>query len=161
VPAVRRTVTYQVAVRGQPGADLAEFKRQANETLNDARGWRRAGVAFTEVPGGGEFTLWLAEDTTMPSFGCGTYWNCQTGSSVVVNDLRWREASPAWNGGGGTLRDYRHLVINHEVGHWLGYGHHYCPGAEQPAPVMQQQSIDLQGCIFNPWPLDWEIAGIA
>ena len=58
------------------------------------------------------------------------------------------------------MRDYRHMVVNHEMGHWLGSGHQYCGGIGQPAPVMQQQSIDLQGCAFNPWPLDWELGQI-
>jgi hypothetical protein len=95
----------------------------------------------------------------MPSqFGCSGAWSCRTGRNVVINDLRWRETSPAWVTSGGSLRDYRHMVVNHETGHWLGWDHSNCGGAEQPAPVMQQQSIDLQGCVFNAWPLDWELA---
>jgi hypothetical protein len=54
------------------------------------------------------------------------------------------------------LRDYRHMVVNHEAGHFLGFGHANCGGPGQLAPVMQQQSINLQGCQHNPWPLQWE-----
>ena len=49
------------------------------------------------------------------------------------------------------------MVINHEVGHWLGHGHETCATKGGPAAVMQQQSIDLEGCRFNPWPLESEI----
>jgi hypothetical protein len=49
------------------------------------------------------------------------------------------------------------MVINHEVGHFIGFGHASCGGAGQPAPVMQQQSISLQGCKFNPWPTASEL----
>ena len=160
----QRTVTYEIAVRGTPAADVAEFVRSADATLNDPRGWSRAGITFVVAPaGGGSFTLWLAEAATLPEFGypCNAQWSCRSGRDVVINDVRWREASPAWNSAGGALRDYQHLVVNHEVGHWLGIGHHDCGGTGQPAPVMQQQSIDLQGCTFNPWPLDWELALVA
>jgi hypothetical protein len=77
---------------------------------------------------------------------------------VVINNDRWLYASTAWNNQGGSLEEYRSMVINHETGHWLGFNHSYCPGTGQPAPVMQQQSIDLQGCVFNPWPTATETA---
>jgi len=62
-------------------------------------------------------------------------------------------ATTTWTANNRSLRDYRHLVVNHETGHWLGFGHAYCGGPGQLAPVMQQQSISLQGCKPNPWPL--------
>ena len=44
-------------------------------------------------------------------------------------------------------------MVNHEVGHWLGLGHvSYC-GRGNRAAVMQQQSISLEGCNANVWPL--------
>ncbi|WP_366519824.1 DUF3152 domain-containing protein [Nocardioides sp.] len=71
---------------------------------------------------------------------------------LVINQDRWKFASPAWNRARAGLRNYRHLVVNHETGHWLGHGHWGCPGPGQPAPVMMQQSKGLDGCRFNPWP---------
>lgn len=79
------------------------------------------------------------------------------GDTVIINDDRWAGASDAWNSSGGSLRDYRHMVVNHEVGHWLGHGHSNCSKSGAKAPVMQQQSINLQGCVFNPWPLSEEL----
>lgn len=154
-----RTVTYSVTTRGTVTADLAEFRAQAYQTLNDGRGWARMGVAFQEVASGGDFTLVLSEASQVPSFspGCGAEYSCRAGRYVIINQDRWLGATPSWNSAGGSLRDYRHMVVNHETGHWLGHDHLSCGGAGQAAPVMQQQSIDLQGCGFNAWPLASEL----
>lgn len=154
-----KTVTYSITTRGVITANLEEFRTQANATLNDARGWARMGVAFQEVASGGMFVLVLSEASQVPSFspGCGAEYSCRAGQYVIINQDRWLGATPSWNQAGGSLRDYRHMVVNHETGHWLGHGHASCGGAGQAAPVMQQQSISLQGCSFNPWPLGSEL----
>lgn len=153
------TVTYDVMTRGAIRANLAEFKAQANATLNDARGWARLGVKFKEVVSGGTFTLALAASNQMTSFspGCGAEYSCRAGRYVIINQDRWLGATPSWNNAGGSLRNYRHMVINHETGHWLGHDHAMCGTPGGSAAVMQQQSIDLQGCSFNPWPLKSEL----
>ena len=153
------TVTYSVTTAGAITANIQEFKTQANQTLNSGSGWARMGVHFNEVASGGNFTLVLAEASQLPVYSsdCSAEYSCRAGRFVIINQDRWLYATPSWNSGGGGLRDYRHMVINHEVGHWLGHGHAYCGGAGQAAPVMQQQSIDLQGCAFNAWPLVTEL----
>jgi Protein of unknown function (DUF3152) len=114
------------------------------------------------VPTGGDFTLWLSQADLVPSFGppCTVNYSCRVGRSVIVNEARWRLATPVWTGAGASLDDYHHLVVNHEVGHWLGFDHLLCGGAGQAAPVMQQQSKGLNGCLPNPWPTARELATI-
>lgn len=156
----KQVVTYDVTTKGAISSSLAEFKQQANATLNDGRGWSRMGVSFQEVASGGQFTLVLSEASQVPSFapgGCGAEYSCRAGRYVIINQDRWVGATPSWNSAGGSLRDYRHMVVNHETGHWLGHGHSNCIGAGQPAQVMQQQSISLQGCTFNAWPTASEL----
>ena len=154
---VRRRVTYSVTTRGRITTSVRDFARLAQETYDDARGWRAGGVQFRRVPRGGHFTLVLSEARLVPSFSptCSTMWSCRVGRYVIINQDRWKHASPAWNRARRSLRDYRHLVVNHETGHWLGHGHAGCPGSG-PAPVMMQQSKGTGGCSFNPWPLPWE-----
>jgi hypothetical protein len=156
---ITRTVTYHVETRGTITADFAEFKAQANETLNESRGWSRLGVSFKEQVSGGDFTLVLSDNDNVPDFGypCDSTYSCQSGRYVIINQDRWLGATQPWNEAGGDLRNYRHMVVNHETGHWLGHGHTTCSGAGNAATVMQQQSITLGGCKFNPWPLDNEI----
>lgn len=156
---LRRTVRYHVETRGKITADLATFKRLAQETYDDARGWRGAGMGFQRVKKGGAFTLVLAQASWVPRFSsvCSADWSCRVGRFVIINQTRWLHASPAWNRAGRSLRDYRHMVLNHETGHWLGHGHLGCPGPGRPAPVMMQQSKGTFGCTLNPWPLRSEL----
>ena len=153
-------VSYQVQTKGIVGSSLENFASQAAETYADARGWSQLGVTFKRVQSGGAFTLILSQAALMTTFsatGCDTTYSCNVGNYVIINNDRWQNATPSWNATGGSLRNYRHMVINHETGHWLGHGHQMCGGAGQLAPVMQQQSINLQGCKFNPWPLTSEL----
>lgn len=154
------SITYTYEVRGLGNTtNLDDFASLAAETLADQRGWTLGGsIAFQRVGSGGNFTLWLSAPQNVPSFGppCDSTYSCSVGRNVIVNETRWWNATSSWYGDGGTLRDYRHMVANHEVGHWLGFGHSTCPGPGQKAPVMQQQSISMQGCRHNPWPLESE-----
>lgn len=149
-------LTYTYVVRGSANSsNLESFAAVAASHYADPRGWTLGGsIAFRRVASGGDFTLWLAAAGRVPGFGypCDSTYSCTVGRNVIINETRWLTASPPWNAAGGSLADYRHMVLNHETGHWLGFGHAFCGGAGQPAPVMQQQSISLQGCRFNAWP---------
>lgn len=150
-------LVYEYSVQGRGNrSDLEEFAAVAAEAYADPRGWSLGGsMRFRRVASGGAFTLWLAADRQMAGFGgaCGVMWSCRNGRDVVVNEDRWLGASPAWTEAGGSLRDYRHMVVNHETGHWLGFGHVTCAAPGAVAAVMQQQSMGLQGCTANAWPL--------
>ncbi|WP_248582654.1 DUF3152 domain-containing protein [Nocardioides sp. InS609-2] len=155
----RRVATYNVETRGRVAASMKEFRRQVQQTYDDPRGWRNGGVQFRRVARGADFTLVLAEASWLPRMSgtCSAMWSCRVGRFVIINQARWLGASPAWNSAGRSVRDYRHLVVNHETGHWLGHGHAGCPGPGQLAPVMMQQSKTTGGCRFNPWPRPGEL----
>ncbi|HYH36367.1 MAG TPA: DUF3152 domain-containing protein [Candidatus Saccharimonadales bacterium] len=160
---ISRSYTYCVHLKGVDGGQQAAFENKLRATLADSRGWSLGGrVSFTQVASGCNMRVWLAAADQVPGFGaiCDSMWSCTVSPNVIINYDRWSGASPAWNAAGGSLDDYRSMVINHEVGHWLGFGHKSCGGSGQAAPVMQQQSIDLQGCTFNPWPLPSEAAAL-
>lgn len=148
------TITYQV--KGWDNAtSLEDFAARAAQTYADPAGWSLGGsIAFLRVPSGGDFTLWLSAPQHLPSFssGCSTTYSCRVGRNVIINEARFRGGSDAWNATGASLRDYQHMVVNHETGHWLGFGHASCPGPGQLAPLMQQQSKSMQGCRPNAWP---------
>jgi hypothetical protein len=75
--------------------------------------------------------------------------SCRGGEHVVINLRRWLRGIPAYRG---DVDSYRHLVVNHEVGHFLGYHHMDCPEEGGYAPVMQAQMYGLHGCEPNAWP---------
>ena len=158
------TYTYCVASKGEVG-DLTEFSDTVFSTLNDPRGWPRAGAVFQEAdgtdPNACSMTLTLAAADQMTSFSteCSDEYSCRVGNDVIINIDRWNNATEGWLNAGGTVERYRTMVINHEVGHRLGHFDNEltCPAVNQPAPLMQQQSMDLLGCVPNEWPLDEEL----
>jgi hypothetical protein len=153
------TVTYEVTSSGAVLADVGAFAATARSILQDARGWSLGGsVAISPVSAGGDFTLILASPSVVENAApvCSSAYSCRVGDRVYINDRNWRQATPAWNQTGAPLWLYREYLINHEVGHFLGYGHEDCAEAGALAPVMQQQSISLQGCEPNGWPLAHE-----
>lgn len=158
------TYTYCVASKGEVG-DLTEFSDTVFSTLNDPRGWPRAGAVFQEAdgtdPNACSMTLTLAAADQMTSFSteCSDEYSCRVGNDVIINIDRWNNATEGWLNAGGTVERYRTMVINHEVGHRLGHldNETTCRAMNQPAPLMQQQSMDLLGCTPNEWPLDDEL----
>ncbi|GAA1234396.1 DUF3152 domain-containing protein [Pseudonocardia alaniniphila] len=150
VPGVVRTVRVEVE-DGLP-IEPAAFARFVMRTLNDPRGWGRD-ATFTRTAGAAEIVVRLASpDTTTrlcAPIDTGGPLSCRSGPDAVVNHHRWVEGHPDYRG---DLTGYRRYVVNHEVGHLLGFGHVECPGIGAPAPVMQQQSLGLDGCAPNPWP---------
>ncbi len=150
---------FTVAVEDKLGIDRKEFGREVERTLLDDRSWTASGeVSFQRVGRGGDTKVLLASPGTVdrlcsPLPTNGTY-SCSQGRKVVINSRRWRHAVSHWSKG---LENYRRMVVNHEMGHRIGHGHRDCPRKGKMAPVMQQQSIALQGCDENWWPLRREL----
>jgi hypothetical protein len=153
-------VTISLRVERRVGdAPTAGFERVVRRTLTDERGWTRAGFRFhfaEDAP----YAVVLAEGHEVDAL-CEPYdtygrYSCQLGPIVALNADRWRHATPEWTG---DLATYRRMLVNHEVGHLLGRHHpdSQCPASGRRAPVMAQQSTELDGCLPNPWPLRWEI----
>ncbi len=136
-----------------------DFERVVEATLTDRRGWLRAGFHLVRDPNA-EYVIVLAEgpevDRLCEPYDTGGAFSCQNGPVVALNADRWRSAHPKWTG---DVATYRQMLVNHEVGHLLGQHHPevQCPAPGEPAPIMAQQSTELDGCLPNPWPLDHEI----
>jgi hypothetical protein len=153
-----RLYRYRVEVETGTGQDPTEVAAIVDAVLGDPRSWIGGGnVRLQLVPAGAsaDFSVLLASPATSEAI-CATgglktngYASCRLPGRVVLNLARWLTAVPDY---GASLEEYRRYLINHEVGHQLGHGHEACPGPGQPAPVMQQQTYGLTGCVANAWP---------
>ncbi|WP_233488668.1 DUF3152 domain-containing protein [Blastococcus sp. TF02-9] len=151
---------FVVEVEDGIDVDGAGFAEAVEETLGDPRSWGNGGqMSFQRVgaaeadAGEYEFRVSLVSpgsmETYCPGVGTGGYTSCRYGERAVINLARWATAVPDYKG---DVATYRRYVVNHEVGHALGNGHESCPGPGELAPVMQQQTLGLDGCAKNAWP---------
>src|SRR5262249_9528489 len=147
---------YRVAVETDiTGLDIDAFAAMVASTYGDAEGWTAGGQWRFQRVGPGQaadFVLYLVTPATRDVLcqeGYDRYTSCRNGDRVVLNVARWVHGVPAY---GAPLADYRQYMINHETGHFLGFGHELCPGRGRLAPVMQQQTLGLHGCVANSWP---------
>ncbi|MFJ7626570.1 DUF3152 domain-containing protein [Streptomyces sp. NPDC097595] len=150
---------YRVEVEDGAGLDADRAAAVVAHILAAPRGWSHHGEhRFRQVakgPAGLVIRIATPEttDRVCGASGLDTHGevNCRVGTVVMVNLKRWQTGSPEFDG---PLGEYRALIINHEVGHWLGHGHETCPGKGRPAPAMMQQIDGLKGCVANAWPYD-------
>jgi hypothetical protein len=147
---------YQVAVETDIGGiDIDAFAAIVKDTYADPQGWTTGGQWRFQRVGPGQaadFMLYLVTPATRDALcedGSDRYTSCRKDNRVVLNVARWVHGIPNY---GPPLAAYRQYMINHETGHRLGFGHELCPGAGQLAPVMEQQTLGLHGCVANSWP---------
>ncbi|NLG54496.1 MAG: DUF3152 domain-containing protein [Rhodococcus sp.] len=174
-----REFTYTVEI--EDGVDTAEFggddslARMVDSTLANPKSWTNdSRFAFRRVDTGEpDFRVSLTSQMTVRQ-SCGYSIELETScynpgiGRVVINEPRWVRGAISFQGDIGSYRQY---LINHEVGHAIGYrAHQPCETEGGLAPVMMQQSfgtnnsdiyrLDPAGvvpdnnvaCRFNPWP---------
>ncbi|WEV67658.1 DUF3152 domain-containing protein [Bifidobacterium sp. ESL0769] len=157
--------SYCVSTKGDVGGTKVqqEFENSIFRTLNDPRGWPRAGASFTYSVDSSncDFVIYLSQPSLMTTFSgdCSDEYSCRVGDDVIINEDRWNGATPQMLKAGMSLDRYRVMVINHEVGHRLGHidNEPSCPASNALAPLMQEQSMSLRGCKPNEWPTDSEL----
>jgi hypothetical protein len=163
---------FHVAVEYGLPIQLGDFSAMVDRTLGDGRSWVGSGTVELQrasAYAGADFTIYLACPWTAYNL-CASggvdirvngypYTDCRVGNLVVINSDRYIHNADAVIAAGGDLTNYRYYLINHEVGHRLGYNHVHCPSPGQLAPVMQQQTLRMEGCIPNGWPYPYNSPG--
>ncbi|CAM5686512.1 DUF3152 domain-containing protein [Streptomyces badius] len=155
---------YRIDVEKGLGLDAGLFAEAVQKTLNDDRSWAHNGaMTFERISSGQpDFVITLASpgttgdwcaksglDTTIDNVSC----DSASTDRIMINAYRWAQGAATF--GPDKLLPYRQMLINHEVGHRLGYNHVSCRTPGALAPVMQQQTktLELEGikCKPNPW----------
>lgn len=154
---------YRVDVEKGMGLDGELFASAVQKTLNDERSWAHGGGrTFERISSGkpdfvitlaspGTTAKWCAKsglDTMQQNVSC----DSAATDRVMINAYRWAQGAKTY---GDRIHPYRQMLINHEVGHRLGFNHTDCTKDGDLAPVMQQQTkfLDHDGikCKANPW----------
>ena len=124
--------------------------------LNDTRGWVKVTEKEFQLVEGTEkefeFNFASPEKTDELCYPLETngIYSCRNEDQIIINFFRWVNGAIDF---GSDLETYRLYLINHEVGHILGWGHVGCPKEGALAPVMMQQSKSTMGCRPYGWPI--------
>lgn len=178
-----KVFTYTVEI--EDGVDTTAyggdegFARMVTQTLANPKSWtHNPQFGFRRVDAGKpDFRISLVTPMTTRE-ACGyeipietSCYNPSYGPSgesrVVINEARWVRGAVPFQGDIGSYRQY---LVNHEVGHAIGYQRHEpCSDSGALAPVMMEQTFGLDNnaaamydptsikpdskvCRFNPWP---------
>ena len=149
---------FNISIKVESGLNL-ELNCLSNMIigiLNDSRGWSTIEDRVFQIVDSenADFNIVFAKPETVdelcyPLQTNGIY-SCRNEKNVVINMFRWLSGAKDF---GTDLSTYRIYLINHEVGHFLGWGHSDCPSDNALAPVMMQQSKSTEGCLPNGWPI--------
>ncbi|WP_246118181.1 DUF3152 domain-containing protein [Corynebacterium canis] len=177
---LERVFTYVVEI--EDGIDTTvyggddSFAAMIDATLGNPKGWigdPKFGFRHVGPDEEPDLRIQLASAQTTHN-NCGFDIKMETscftsaGNRVILNESRWVRGALPFEG---DLGSYRQYMVNHEVGHGIGFASHQpCAKDGELAPIMMQQTLsvnnsELHGinpeevypddnatCATNPWP---------
>ena len=152
---IDNTINISLKIESTVNIDTNCMSNLVLKILNDPRGWStiiNKEFQFTNFEKN-DFEIIIATPNTVdelcaPLATNGIY-SCRRENKVVLNYFRWLAGAKDF---GTDLATYRLYLVNHEVGHMLGWGHTSCPAQGALAPLMMQQSRSTNGCRPYGWP---------
>ena len=118
--------------------DLKNFKKEVDNILSHPKSWK---VNFVQNDKNYDFEIILASSKNIKTYcnfsglSCADPYN----KKIWINNSRWSNgAKPSKL----SLKNYRIYLINHEVGHILGFLHAK-PKKNKRVPVMNQHTLGI------------------
>lgn len=126
-------IHYHIIVARDVPYDRSTFQRQVRDILQHKRGWP---FRFVEVPleQAASMIIALKRPVGRGMFRGLSFANIKT-NNIHINSYRWTRGSKRSQLG---LREYRHYLIYHEVGHLLGFFEHASIRRNRRVPIMHQ-----------------------
>lgn len=152
------TYTVELATSARRGIGVDGLAAAVTATLSDSgHGWTAAGrwrLQRIDDPDLARIRILIAEPAEVDRLCAGAgldtrgAFSCWNGRIAALNADRWTDGVAHVD----DLALYRSYLVNHEVGHGLGYGHEDCPMRGGLAPIMMQLTLATQGCLPNGVP---------
>lgn len=150
----------KLAVHPLAETTLPVFQALATPYILHSDGWSRQGYMFI-VDGDDAvdttnlihvtLTPQAVMDELFPEFARQRLSVCDMGTrEVYLNESRWYRQYDDDNSGM-SLPAYRMYMVQHELGHALGFGHTANAEAGGKAPIMMQQTLGTGGLHPNPF----------
>jgi hypothetical protein len=149
-------INFSLKLDSSLGLNVECLGKLIPSILNDSRGWIKVTDKEFQLVDNSEsefeFIFASPEKTDELCFPLETngIYSCRNEDQIVINYFRWINGAIDF---GSDMETYRLYLINHEVGHILGWGHVGCPKKDALAPVMMQQSKSTMGCVPYGWPI--------
>ena len=154
----KKILRYTVKPGNLKLAKLPAVRSFIKQVLSEPKGWKSKGYSFHEADSkdsdAWDFQMSFLTDKNIVekySERWSGYSVCENQKFIYFNLDNWKSGAKS---GYTDIRDYQRYLINHEVGHVLGYGHidpkMHCKKGNR-ASVMSQQTIGQFGCTPSPY----------
>ena len=138
--------TYRYCIAASDNDNRTALSATAQTALADPAGWALGGqVVFIRQDADCHLHIRIGDADYLKSLSvmCDQQTTCRVGNEIGLLAAAWQQPSDTWKSG---IAAYRTELINHEIGHVLGFDHPGCL-PDSIKPTLTTQSITLgSGC---------------
>ncbi|MDB5178944.1 MAG: uncharacterized protein JWN01_887 [Patescibacteria group bacterium] len=150
---------YGYCPQAEAPADLEALSVRVAAVLGAGGAWTLGGqLKFVRAEADCNLAIRLVSPAVITALdpACAGHTTCQVGNVIGLNRDMWLKPPAAWTGGSDA---YHGEMIDHEVGHWLGFDHASCLDTAAPKPILQAPTVVLGGCSPNWYEIPADTQG--